>query len=47
MPVSVTLLLDAHTVFSGDGRSSGTPISLIIFQFVVIHIVNEGEVDFF
>ena len=47
------MLLDLNTGFSGEVRWSGIPISLSIFQFVVIHtvkgfsIVNEAEVDVF
>ena len=47
------LLLDLHSGFSGEVRWSGIPISLRIFQFVVIHtvkgfsVVSEVEVDIF
>ena len=46
------LLLDLHTDFSGS-QSDGIPISLRIFQFVVIqtvkgfNVANEAEVDVF
>jgi len=45
-------LLDLHTDFSGS-QSDGIPISLRIFQFVVIqtvkgfNVANEAEVDVF
>ena len=47
------LLLDLYTFFSGDSNVVGIPISLRIFQFVVIHtvkgfgIITKAEVDVF
>ena len=47
------MLLELHTGFSGDSQGGSIPISLKIFEFVVIHIVtgfsivNEAEVDVF
>ena len=51
-PKAALLLLDLHTDFSGS-QSDGIPISLRIFQFVIIqtvkgfNVANEAEVDVF